>query len=345
MSDKPRCLFLSSSGDFEQTFAEPLLARLDSIVDVRRAEPAATPGLQDIQICVAWDDSPPIPGPVDNLGLIVHCGLTPGRVFPGLDMPSAWSDRPGQSDRPGPRAWDNAGLQRFSGGHWRSSTTATTITEAGPRLAIIAEPIERAMAEKLLAVVVMAACDPRFGEQDRHTEDGPSGMFAAFQRDFYDVNVGLVGSGGAATALCRLLRDYEVGLVVYDPDMTSQAAHEIGARLAPDFGDVARDADVVVIVPFKSSGRAAPGSELWSELPDGSGVVAQSPDLVDETSLAAFKGTVFVGLSDGGAAQFAGLPNVRLLSGLDGLLPNSLSRVGRYVVDVLHRYVEGSGLG
>ena len=338
MSNEPRCLFLASSADFERTFAAPLQERLASVVEVQRASADASPSLDGVQICVSWDDSPPVSARIDGLDLIVHCGLTPKRVFPALEIPSAWSDRPGQSDRPGPRAWDNAGLQRFSGGHWRTSTALGATTADGPRLAVVSEPLERAIAEKLLAVVVMATCSPDFGRRGTKTV-GPSATVAAMQRDFYDISVGIVGWGGAAVALCRLLRGYEVGLLVHDPDITGQAGHEMGGRLVVDVGELARDVDVLVLLPYKNTERAAPGRELWSEVPFALPVVVQGQGLVDEAAFAEFRGTAFVGLAAGEDARLAEMPNVRYVPGLDGLLPNSLSRVGWRVVDVVHRHV------
>ena len=74
-------------------------------------------------------------------------------------------------------------------------------------------------------------------------------------------------------------------------------------------------------------------------MPVSSPVVVQGRRLVDEGAFAEFRGTAFVGLAAGEDVELGGRPNVRYAPGLDGMLPNSLSRVGRQVVDIVHRHV------
>ena len=334
MNKKPRCKFLNTGYPFDQTYPEPLLGRLNSIVEIVRPEgDTDPPDLDGVQICVGWDDSPVVehlPGAVE---LVVHCGVAPQAVFRSISVPAPWEGRPG------PRAWDHAGLRPAGGGHWIPATDRDTISGTGLRVVAVSEPVERTIAEKLLAVTIMAICDANFGWPAKRDGSASSRKMAELERDFYDVCLGIVGCGGAAAAFARLLRNFEIGLLVHEPDFSPQQVHELGAEFCDDLRTVARKADVVILFPYKNAGRAIPGTELWSALPEASRIIVVNGGLVIEGSLSGFKGRAYVGCSEGEAVQYADSPNVHPIAGLDRVNLNALSRVGREVVDVIHRYV------
>ena len=339
MSDKPQCMFLFSNSGVNSIFSEQMRERLSSVVDIQRVINAdAKPNLEGVEICVSWDDSPAVVSPVNKLDLIIHCGLTPNNVFPTLDVPTAWSNQPGLMDRPGPRSWDNAGLQRFSGGHWKT-TTAISVSTNGPRLAVLSEPLERAIAEKLLAVVVMTTCSEDFGKRQANLGDGTPSVLATINQDFHDINVGIVGWSGPVVALCRLLRSYEIGLLIHDPDITSNAAREMGALVMPNIRELAREADVLILLPYKNTERPNPGIELWSGLSAESPVVVLNQSLVNKSAFSEFKGNAIVGIDESNEPNLSEMSNVLYMPGMDGILSNSLNRVGRQIVDVIHHYV------
>ena len=244
----------------------------------------------------------------------------------------------GVSDRPGPRSWDNAGLQRFDGGHWET-TTSISVSTNGPRLAVLSEPLERAIAEKLLAVVVMATCSEDFAKRQDNLDDAIPHVLATMDRDFHDINVGIVGWSGPVVALCRLLRSYEIGLLIHDPDITGQAAHEMGTLVVPDIHDLAREADVLILLPYKNTEGPNPGIELWSELSAESPVIVLNQSLVNKSAFSEFKGNAIVGVDKGNEQNLRKMANVLYMPGMDGVLSNSLNRVGRQIVDVIHHYV------
>lgn len=331
MKSRLRCLFLDSPYPFGEVYPPPLLERLDSLVEIVHSG-AGPADLDDIQVCVGWDGSPSVPELPSSVELAVHCGLFPSAVFPSIEVPDSWVDVPSTGTRPGPRSWSNSGLRRGRGGHWTEARGQDVTSDDGPKVAVVAEPVERGIAEKLLGVAMMAVCDESFGT-------GTAGDSPELVRDFYDITVGVVGWGGAAPAFCRLLRNFEVGLMLYDPDIHSQPTGELGARHCDDIATVAREADLVVLFPYRDPSRPLTGAELWAERPAGSRMIAIDEGLVAAGVLADFEGRVYVGSPKGRGSRLADEAAVTPIYGLSHLLPNSLGRVGREVVDAVHRHV------
>ena len=333
VKSRPRCLFLDSPYPFDEVYPPPLLERLGSLVEVVHPTAGSGPAhLEDVHVCVGWDGSTPMAEMPGSVELVVHCGLFPRAVFPSIEVPDSWADAPSSGARPGPRSWSSAGMRRAHGGHRTGASGQEVTFGDGPRLEVVAEPIERGIAEKLLSVAIIAACDRSFGSRG----DTDS---IRLDSDFYDITVGVVGWGGAAPAFCRLLRNFEVGLMLYDPDMYAQPTGELGARYCDDATTVAREADLVVLFPYKDPRRPLAGAELWAERPVGSRMIAVDEDLVADAVLTDFKGRAYVGSRKGGESRLAGESAVTPIYGLSHLLPNSLGRVGREVVDAVHRYV------
>ena len=158
-------------------------------------------------------------------------------------------------------------------------------------------------------------------------------------REFYDITVGVVGLGGAAPAFCRLLRNFEVGLMLYDPDIHSQPTGEMGAMYCEGPSVVATQADLLVLFPFKNPNRPLVGEEFWANIPAGSCVVVTGEDLVEDDVIKGFDGRMYMGKSVGTGTSIIDEPSVVILNGLSDLHSNSLPRVGREVVDILHRHV------
>ena len=332
MNSRPRCLFLDSPYPFDDVYAPTLLERLGSLVEIVRPTSGSGPAhLEDAHICVGWDGSPPVAELPSSVELVVHCGLFPRAVFPTIEVPDSWADAPSLRARPGPRSWSSAGLRRGRGGHWTGAPLQEVTYSEGPRLEVVAEPIERSISEKLLGVALMAACDRSFGS------GGDTDSYQ-LDRDFYDITVGVVGWGGAAPAFCRLLRNFEVGLMLYDPDIHTQPAGELGARRCDDATTVAREADLVVLFPYKDPRHPLAGAELWAERPAGSRMIAVDENLVADAVLTDFKGRVYVGSRSRDESRLDAETAVTPVYGLSHLLPNSLGRVGREVADAVHRY-------
>ena len=236
MRSYPKCLFLDSPYSFDKVYKPPLFERLDSLVEIisltRGFELAF---LEDVRICVSWDGSPPVPEVPSGVELIVHCGLFPGSVFPSMRMPDSWVNVPVHSTRPGPRSWSNAGLRRGRGSHWTGSWGHKETLVDGPRMVVVSEPIERGISEKLLGIAIMATCAQNW-------DSSIDAVQYQLNKDFYDITLGVVGLGGAAPAFCRLLRNFEIGLMVHDPDVKVQPTGELGARYCKDATTVAHEA-------------------------------------------------------------------------------------------------------
>ncbi len=334
MAYKPQCLFLQSRYELEHVFPGVLLERLSSIVDIVSANGQAGEIPEGIRICVSWDDSPPVARIHSSLRLIVHCGFNPQTVFPTLAIPSPWERRPG------PRAWDRAGLKPEGGGRWGTGTRTELIPSSELNLVSISEPIERTIAEKLLAITVMATCGDRAGIVN--WENG-------FSRDFYDLCIGFLGCGGAAAALARLLRNYEVGLCIYEPDFYPQQVNELGAEYLDDLTELGDRADCTIVFPFKKPGRRVSEADVAQSLKSNP-VIIVNEDLVAEWNLAGLSRDVIVCCPTGshsgrtsnerrtGRIQQNAQQNVRYLRGLEELNANSLNRVGKTVLDAIYHH-------
>jgi phosphoglycerate dehydrogenase-like enzyme len=169
-------------------------------------------------------------------------------------------------------------------------------------------------------------------------------------RELYDVTIGLIGIGQVGRHVIRLLRSYEVTVIVADPHLTHAEAAALGVERVP-LDALMRQCDVVSLhAPVLPSTRHMLGRAQFRAMKDGSIFINTARgSLVDETALAAELQTgrifAFIDVTEPEPPArdhpFRQLPNVVLTPHIAGAISNGCCRLGRSAVDQLLRYTRG----
>lgn len=172
-------------------------------------------------------------------------------------------------------------------------------------------------------------------------------------KDVHDVTIGIIGASKAGKHFIRLLQNFEVQVLVYDPVISSEEIRALGAESA-SLERVMGESDVVSIhapsIPA-TEGMIHAGNLKWMK--DGAilintarGTIIREPDLVAELETGRISACIDVTEPEPPAADhpFRKLPNVILTPHLAGLSNNGLSRIGRAAVQEIKQLVQNQPL-
>ncbi|WP_176706474.1 hydroxyacid dehydrogenase [Paenibacillus hemerocallicola] len=172
-------------------------------------------------------------------------------------------------------------------------------------------------------------------------------------RELYRITVGVIGAGKAGAHFIRLLRNFEVSVLVYDPLLTAEQAEAMGA-VKVELEEALRRSDVVSIhapsIPetYKMFNRERLG---WMK-DDAILINTARGSIVDEGALAdeLRKGRLFACLDVTDPEPPAvdhplrGLPNCIITPHLAGAVNNGVKRLGQFAIDELRRLLAGEPL-
>ncbi len=113
------------------------------------------------------------------------------------------------------------------------------------RLTASAAAIGEGVAESALAFAI-SACKGAF-TMPRYTRAGEwAGHNAAEVIDFYDIKVGIISAGFVGRHMIKLLRNFHVDILVYDPTLTKEQIAELGAEKR-ELNELLAESDVISI--------------------------------------------------------------------------------------------------
>lgn len=169
-------------------------------------------------------------------------------------------------------------------------------------------------------------------------------------RELYNVAIGIIGAGQVGRHLIRLLRAFEVDVLLADPHIGEAQAAEMGVRRV-GLDELMRRSDVVCLcAPALPSTRRMLGQRQFSAMRDGAIFINVARGiLVDETALVAelLRGRIQA-LLDVTAEEpppashpFRTLHNVVLLPHIAGAVSNGCHRLGRSAVRQLQQFFDG----
>ncbi len=119
------------------------------------------------------------------------------------------------------------------------------LIERGIRVASSANELSRGVAETTLGLA-LAACKGAFFLPN----DMKKGMWNENNhkiKDFYNIKIGVIGAGFAGRYFIKLLRDFRVDILVYDPTLTKeQIRDELGAEKR-ELSELLAESDVISI--------------------------------------------------------------------------------------------------
>ncbi|MDF2717857.1 MAG: hypothetical protein K0R28_4782 [Paenibacillus sp.] len=185
------------------------------------------------------------------------------------------------------------------------------------------------------------------------TRNGGWGAERQQVRELYRITVGVVGAGKAGSHYIRLLRNFEVDILLYDPILTVEQAEAMGARKA-DLETVLAASDVVSIhaPSLPETYRMIDRERLALMKDDAILINTARGALIDEAALVdeLRKGRLFACLDVTDPEPPApdhplrGLPNCILTPHIAGAVNNGIKRIGQFAIDEAKRLLAGEKL-
>lgn len=222
------------------------------------------------------------------------------------------------------------------------------LMEKGIRVSSAAEAIGKGVAETALGLTIASlkyiwqlAGSVKGGEWSKGREN---------VRELYGVTIGVIGAGRAGKHYIRLLRNFDVEVLLYDPIIDDTQAKELGVRKV-GLEELMKESDVVSIHAPSIPETFKMINERNLVLMKENAILINTArgSIVDEEVLAAElqKGRIYACLDvtdpEPPAADhpFRRLGNVILTPHIAGAVNNGLHRIGKYAVEELQRYIKG----
>ena len=168
--------------------------------------------------------------------------------------------------------------------------------------------------------------------------------------DFYDITVGVISGGYVGRHMLKLLKNFHVDVLLYDPILTKEQIEEIGAKKV-ELNELLSQSDVVTV-----HAPAIPQTENMlnkSNLPlikDGAvlintarGTIINEADLIEELKKNRFFACIDVTNPEPPAKdnELRKLDNVVLTPHIAGTATNGLKRVALHVCEEIDRLLKG----
>jgi phosphoglycerate dehydrogenase-like enzyme len=169
-------------------------------------------------------------------------------------------------------------------------------------------------------------------------------------REMFQSTIGVIGLSKSGRHLIRLLRNFEVRILVTDPHVTASDVEELGAEPVELDELVGRSDVVVLLAPSLPETRGMLGVRQFRLMRDGSVFINTARgEIVDEVALVeeleSGRITAFVDVTHPEPPArdhpFRKLPNVVLTPHLAGAVGNGCLRIGRSIVDQVLEFGAG----
>ncbi len=167
------------------------------------------------------------------------------------------------------------------------------------------------------------------------------------------MTIGVIGASQCGRHVLRLLRDFEVDILLADPTLSSAQATELGATLVPLDRLMAQSDVVSLHAPALPSTRHMLNRPQFAAMKDGAifintarGMIVDEDALVAELRTGRISAILDVTDPEPPAADhpFRSLPNCTLLPHLAGAVTNGCHRLGRSAVDQLFEFADGKAM-
>jgi len=169
-------------------------------------------------------------------------------------------------------------------------------------------------------------------------------------REMYQIEIGLIGASKIGRHVIRLLRHFEVDVLLFDPHVSGEEAMELGVELV-SLEDLMRRSEVVSLhAPALLSTRKMIRREHFKAMKDHAIFINTARGMiVDEEALTEELKTgrifAFVDVTDPEPPPadhpFRSLPNCVLLPHIAGAISNGCQRMGRSIVDQIAEFTAG----
>ncbi|MHB9026387.1 MAG: hydroxyacid dehydrogenase [Armatimonadota bacterium] len=216
-----------------------------------------------------------------------------------------------------------------------------TVSSAAPANAV---PV----AEYTVAVIILA--NKRFWQAMRHTRDEANIIEAPGN---YRRTVGIIGASLVGRETLRLLRGYDLDVLLYDPFVTEAEARQFGAAKV-ELADLMTSADVVSLhAPNLPELRHMINAAQLARMKDGATFINTARGaLVDEAALLAElqRGRLYAVLDvtdpepPVSGSPLYSLPNVIYTPHIAGSMDGECHRMADFAIDEAERFLRGESL-
>ncbi|MHA6481223.1 hydroxyacid dehydrogenase [Paenibacillus sp. strain BS8-2] len=222
--------------------------------------------------------------------------------------------------------------------------------DRGVRVTNANSALGRGVAETALGLTIASMKDMwRLSAGCKENQWGPVQQV----RELFDVKVGVVGAGMAGAHFIKLLQQFEVDVLVYDPFISAERAGTLGAEKV-SYEELLKQSDVISIhVPSLPETNHMFNEDSFRLMKENCILINTARgSVIDESALIKEleKGRFFACLdvTDPEPPEhnhpFRSLPNVILLPHIAGAVNNGLQRVARSVIHDLWLFMQGSDM-
>lgn len=217
------------------------------------------------------------------------------------------------------------------------------VWEKGIRVSNATEALGKGVAETALGLTIASLKD--MWRLSQHTRKGAWGDRQRV-KELYNVTIGVVGAGKAGGHYIKLLQNFDVQVLLYDPIATHEEAQRLGAQKV-ELDQLLTASDVISIhAPSLPSTDKLFNRETLAKLKDDCILINTARGtIIDEAALTEElrKGRLFACLDVTNPEPpvpdhpFRELPNVILLPHIAGSVNNGVYRLGTSIVDDIER--------
>ncbi|TMV45454.1 hydroxyacid dehydrogenase [Paenibacillus mesophilus] len=225
------------------------------------------------------------------------------------------------------------------------------LIERGIRVSSANDALGVGVAETALGLTITSL--KRMWELARSTRAGYWEEGKELIREMFDVTIGVVGAGRAGRHYIRLLRQFEVDILLYDPIVSSEEAAALGCRKV-ELEELLRLSDVISIhAPSIPETNHMFNTKTFALMKDDAilintarGSLVHEGQLVEELAKGRFVACIDVTEPEPPSPDhpFRSLPNVILIPHIAGAVNNGKQRLARYSIEEIRRFMAGETL-
>ncbi|TNJ63191.1 hydroxyacid dehydrogenase [Paenibacillus hemerocallicola] len=225
------------------------------------------------------------------------------------------------------------------------------LIERGIRVSSANDALGVGVAETALGLTITSL--KRMWELARSTRAGYWEEGKELIREMFDVTIGVVGAGRAGRHYIRLLRQFEVDIVLYDPIVSDEEAVALGCRKV-GLEELLKLSDVISIhAPSIPETNHMFNTKTFALMKDDAilintarGSLVHEEQLADELAKGRFTACIDVTEPEPPSKDhpFRSLPNVILIPHIAGAVNNGKQRLARYSIEDIRRFIAGETL-
>ncbi|GGF61724.1 glycerate dehydrogenase [Paenibacillus albidus] len=222
------------------------------------------------------------------------------------------------------------------------------VISMGIRVCSANDALAQGVAETTLGLTIVSL--KNIWQLARNTREGEWEKQREHVRELYEVTIGVIGAGMSGAHFIRLLKPFDVTVLVYDPFVSEEKITGMGA-VKVELEQLLMESDVVSIHAPSIPETHHMLNERTLKLMKDNAILINTArgSLIDEDALVTElqKGRLWACLDvtqpepPDRSHPFRSLANVTLIPHIAGATNNGLFRVGNYVIRELERFVQG----